>query len=259
MTVIMSQSKIRAVIVDDESVIRNVTRTLLTRYFSEQIEIVAEAESVESALVAIRTTAPQLLFLDVELQDGIGFEILDLLGDERKKCHVIVITSHGTKFIHRAMRQDAVDYLNKPLEPEEFKIGVERTIAKIRESQPAEQPQTPAVKRNTMLSIRNNTGAEAIVPVSTIVCCKADSNYTQIVLLDKHPITASKTLRHYEEILVKYGFVRVARNLVINPEHCQIKLDKRNLVSVELPDGSREQVDPAYQESVRKEFLDVVV
>lgn len=255
----MSQSKIRAAIVDDDSAIRNVTRTLLTRYFSEQIEIVAEAESVESALVAIGATAPQLLFLDVELQDGMGFEIVDLLGDARKKCHVIFITSHGTKFMHRAMRQDAVDYLNKPIEPAEFKIGVERGIAKIRESQSPAPPQAPVVKRSTMLAIRNNTGAEAIVPVNMIVCCKADSNYTQIVLLDKRPITASKTLKHYEEVLTKYGFVRVARNLVINPEHCEIKLDKRNTVSVQLPDGSREQIDPAYQEFVRKEFLDVVV
>ncbi|MBD1208397.1 MAG: response regulator transcription factor [Ignavibacteria bacterium] len=255
----MDQQKIRAMIVDDESGIRTLLRTLLTRYFSGRVEVVAEADGVESALETIRASQAQLLFLDVDLQDGMGFEVLDLLGEERKKVHVIFITSHGEKFMHRAMRRDAVDYLNKPIDPSEFTIGVERGIAHVLESRAIEQHSTsPATKRSTMLCIRHNTGTETIVAVNMIICCKADSNYTQIYLTDKRPITASKTLKHYEEVLVKYGFVRVSRNLLINPAHCHVKLDKKNTAVVQMPDGSHEQVDPAFQESVKKEFLEIL-
>lgn len=247
---------IRTVIVDDDTHTRNLIRAYLSRYFSNRIEVVAEANRVQSAVPTIRDSQPQLVFLDVDLLDGMGFEVLDLLGEERKNFHVIFITSHE-KYMHRAMRYGAVDYLDKLIVPSEFIIGVERGIASVLENRAIER-QKPLTKRVTVLSIRNNTGAETILAINTIICCKADGNYTHITVSGKHPITASKTLKHYEEVFSNYGFVRVARNLLINPEHCRVKLDKKNSVFIEMPDGSREHVDPAYQESVKKEFLEIL-
>lgn len=255
----MNRQKIRTMIVDDDSGIRHLIGTLLQRYFIDHIELIAEADSVESAVSSIRANEPQLLFLDVDLQDGMGFEVLDLLGEDRKKLHVIFITSHGTKFMHRAMRHDAVDYLDKPIEPSEFKIGVERGIMHILERQALQQQRPSAApKRSTMLCIRHNTGNETIVPIHTITHCKADNNYTRICLTDKRPIIASKTLKHYEEVLEKHGFVRVSRGILINPDYCIIKLDKKNAAFIQMPDGSFEQVDPAYQDAVKQELLEIM-
>jgi two-component system, LytTR family, response regulator len=248
--------RIRTVVVDDDVNVRSLICTLLKRYFGDRIELVAEANRVVSAVTTIRASQPQLVFLDVDISDGTGFEVLDLLGAERKKFHVIFITSYG-KYIHRAMRYDAVDYITKPIVASEFKIAAERGIAYVHGNQQT-APESRITKRVTMLSVRNNTGTEAIIAINTIICCKADGNYTHITVAGKHPITASKTLKHYEGIFDNHGFVRVARHLLINPEHCQVKLDKKNSIFIEMPDGSHEQVDPAYQESIKQRFLEIL-
>lgn len=252
----MEQQKIRVMVIDDDSKIRDIVRILLTRYFDDHIDIVAEATTVESAVTAVRANQPQLLLLDIELPDGMGFEILDLLGEERKKFHVIFITSHG-KHMHRALRYGAVDYLDKMIVAADFKVAVERGIAYVQENRAVER-QKPPSNHTLFLNIRHNTGEETMIAVGTIICCKADSNYTHIILTNRRPVIASKTLKHYENVLGNYGFVRVSRNLVINPEHCQVQLDKSNTIVIQMPDGSIEQIDPAYLAVVKKELMEIL-
>jgi two-component system, LytTR family, response regulator len=245
--------RIRAMVVDDDSGARNLVCTFLNRYFSDRIDIVGEADRVESAITTIRTIQPQLLFLDIDLTDGMGFEVLDLLGEDRKKLHVIFVTSYS-EHVRRAIRYDAVDFIDKPIIPSEFKIGVERGIGRVweRESVHAEEE---TIRQTAMLTIRHGSGTHDTVVLRDILYCKADDNYTRIILNDNRIITASKTLKHYEDVLQAQGFVRVTRGLLINTARCALKLNKKNALVVLMPDGSEEAVDPSLQEAVRKTMV----
>jgi len=237
-------------IVDDEPKARNLVRTFLTRYFSDRITIIAEADTVESALSALHTTHPQLLFLDIDLNNGMGFEVLDLLGEDRKKVHVVFVTAFP-EHLHRAMRYDAVDYILKPIIPTEFKIGVERGIEFVLE-RAALESQLMQNRRTLTLTVRHSSGAADTVVLSEVVCCRADDNYTNVLLVDGRKIVASKTLKYYENLLSNHGFVRVSRSLLINALHCELQADTKNGVTILMPDGSHEHIDPSLTEATKQ-------
>jgi two-component system LytT family response regulator len=202
----------RAIIVDDEAKSRNTLITSLNRY-TPQLEIVADAASVVEALKKIKEHQPDLLFLDVQLPDGSGFDILELLPNLNFK---IIFVSAYDKYAIDAFKFSAIDYLLKPVEPELLIKAVEKS-AKEGKLESLEG------KLNVLLSNRKqiekialpSTNGLELVKVEEIVYCQADSNYTIFHLQNKQQIMVSRSLKEYDEILSPLGFFRIHQSYLI--------------------------------------------
>jgi len=275
--------RVSAVIVDDDAHGRNMVRLYVERYFAEQIDIIAEAYSIESAVNTIRATNPQLLFLDIDLNNGTGFEVLDILGEDRHAVHVVFVTSYP-EHLRRALRYDAIDYLDKPIIASEFKVGIERAIKKIYSTVEAraalEANSIRAVKETIMqeptssmqiekahqqpdssagqdrmqngITIRNQSGNHYMLFGRDILYCRAAGNYVDFFLTDGRTITDSKTLKHYEPLLEELGCIRISRALVVNPLYITLQAKQGIGLFAIMPKGETENVEPQYRESVQR-------
>ena len=224
----------RAVIVDDESGARSTLISLIKKYF-EDIEIVGEGESVDSGKRIIAETRPDLLFLDVQMQDGTGFDLLG--GIDRSNLQVIFVSAHDY-FAITAIKFSAVDYLVKPVEP----IELQKAIDKIRQQKSLFEVQQKLdlllsnVNRIEKIALPSLTGIE-FVRIDQIVRCQAENNYTVFYLLNGENILVSKTLKEYEDILCANGFFRIHKSIIINMKFVK-KYVKGDGGSVIMEDGS---------------------
>jgi len=202
----------RAIIVDDEAKSRNTLITSLNRY-TPQVEIVADAASVVEALKKIKEHQPDLLFLDVQLPDGSGFDILELLPNLNFK---IIFVSAYDKYAIDAFKFSAIDYLLKPVEPELLIKAVEKSAKE-------DKLESLEGKLNVLLSNRKqiekialpSTNGLELVKVEEIIYCQADSNYTIFHLQNKQQIMVSRSLKEYDEILSPLGFFRIHQSYLI--------------------------------------------
>lgn len=201
-------TSITAGIIDDEHNGREYIELLLANEFPH-IEVLFTAASVAEAFAFLEQQLPDLLFLDVELGDGTVF---DVLGKTDLKNVQLIFTTAYDRYAIRAIKNDAADYLLKPIRPEEFVLAVEKAIHKMHERQHIQVPAVPVVQLPTRNGIRKTL-------LSEIIRCEADSNYTVIYLTDKQKIVVSKTLQEFEKQFEAHGFVRIHHKHLINMAH----------------------------------------
>lgn len=210
----------RAVIVDDEKHCQDALSGLLQRKHPE-IQLVGIADSVPSGLELIRNTTPDILFLDIELGNMLGFDLLQALGPKRP--HVIFTTAHEGYAV-KAIRFSALDYLLKPVDPDELASALDKVTNAQRIPQTPEQflallqnfP-NPA-SNNDKLALPVADGLEMVAP-SEILYCESDSNYTVVHQQGKKRLVISRTLKEFEDLLKDRGFVRVHHGYLINTRH----------------------------------------
>lgn len=206
------------VIVEDEPRSREFLKDMLREYCSG-LEIVAMAGNVQEGIDAINAHHPDLIFLDIELQTGTGFDILEQLDDLRAS---VIFTTAYDQYALKAIKFSAADYLLKPLAVDELIAAVEKT----RKPAPAgNQQQTLEMLMQNIKSLRNNEtptitlslseGLE-FIPVREIVRLEAAGAYTQFYLKDKRKILVSKNLKEYEMLLGDHDFMRVHNSHIIN-------------------------------------------
>lgn len=221
---------IRCILIDDDNKPRVVLKKALQEYFPE-IHIVGEAGAVEQAVELIRAEKPDLIFLDVDLTYGTGFDVLDAFDDPNFAVIFVTAFEH---YAIKAIEYSAVGYIVKPLESETFRRTVERTIQRVlspgidhERVLVAEKQVNIAPDRHTAsfinpladkIALPSGKG-KYLVPVSEILYCEAQSNYTEIHLVHGKPVTVSKTLKEFEEQLLPKGFVRIHRSHLINLLH----------------------------------------
>jgi two-component system LytT family response regulator len=217
---------LKVLVVDDELQSRSLIRKLLSDYFPA-LEI-SEAASVDEALLNIKGTEPQLVFLDVQMRGETGFDLLDKI---RHVHFGIIFTTAHSEFAVKAFRYSAMDYLIKPLDTEEFKIAVEKVLQKIKSQQQPPVEQIEFLKQiksdpkiPDKLTIPTTEGF-LFVGINDILFCKAISNYTEFHLIDKQKILSSYTLGYYNELLTDQNFFRIHRSYLVNLAH--IKMYKR--------------------------------
>lgn len=211
---------IRAVIIDDEKAARGVLFNYLRQYCSD-VEVVANASTVQTGYNAIKKHRPDVVFLDVELGDGKGFDLLDKFHQINFK--IIFVTGYS-EFATRAFRCCAVDYLLKPVQINELK----EACAKVRDIN------TSSVTAEQMsLFFKNvngnyNSTATLVIPhlkgfhvlkISDIILCKADGYCTNFILTGKRKIVSSKNLKQYEDLLNSHNFIRVHHSYIVNIKH----------------------------------------
>jgi two-component system, LytTR family, response regulator len=205
---------------------------------------------------------PELVFLDIDLTDGTGFEVLDVVEHLRPTMQVIFVTAFK-EHLKLAIRYDAVDYLDKPLISKEFMQGVERAMVKIRADRAATRREQeleelksklpPARPQETMLTIRHQSEfrPETRLPIDSIMYCLAAGSYTEIFHRNSATsVTASHTIGTYEQELEVHGFLRITRSVVVNPQYCRFRRANKNRVVVTLPNGIEQHVEPLYKDRV---------
>lgn len=244
---------IRTVIIEDETLVRSLIRNLLKENCHDA-EVVGEADGVETGLKMILQTHPDLVLLDVKMEDGSGFDLIrQYQGDPFK---VIFITAYE-EFAIRAIKLSAVDYILKPISPEELKKAIEKTGQLLAADYD--------MKVRTLLGNINNpsNGDKKIVlrtqekyhyiNVHDILYCESDSSYTKFFLYDKTMIMVSRTLKEFEEILAGYGFYRLQKSFLINLR--QIKAyEKSDGGCIILSDNSKVPIS----EKKKEEFLRIM-
>ena len=205
--------KLRSIIVEDEETSREILRNYLTKY-CPNVSILGEASNVEEALVLIRNTELDLVFLDVEMPYGNAFDLLDKVGDI--DFETVFVTAYNHYAID-ALNAHASYYLMKPISIDELIKAVDY-VTEIKTKEEALQDQVLTPKTNSVngkITIPQQDGFE-VLETATIMYCKADDNYTEIFLNNNRKKLVSKTLKYFEDALSDSGFARIHKSYLVN-------------------------------------------
>ncbi|GAB5475521.1 MAG: LytTR family DNA-binding domain-containing protein [Maribacter sp.] len=203
---------LKAIIVEDEANSREILRNYLTKYCPE-VALIGEAASIEEAQKLVSGTDLDLVFLDVEMPFGTGFDFLDQLPD--RTFETVFVTAYDHYAID-ALNNHAAYYLMKPINIDEL-IKAVAYVKEIRQKEDALEDQVlkPKLKQVAgKITLPQQDGFQ-ILDVADIVFCKADDNYTEIHLEQKK-ILVSKTLKYFEEALSEFPFARIHKSYLVN-------------------------------------------
>lgn len=224
-------SRITALLIDDDANLRNGMRSLLERYAPE-IMIIGEADNVKSGIEAMENLQPQVVFLDIQLGDGTGFDILEDIAQKRGKStsHIVFITAHE-QYAVKAFRFSALDFLLKPVDPEEL----EKVIVKIKNvlAKNDNYAHIDLLLENIRKKVDNfkrialsTSDGIHLFEISDIIRCESEDNYTKFYIKNNKPILISKTLKEYEEMLTEHGFERIHQSHLINLSYLKSYIKK---------------------------------
>jgi two-component system LytT family response regulator len=245
----------KAIIVDDEQSVRNTIASLLRDNFPDII-IAALAGSVEEGYAAIQDHQPDLLFLDVELPDGLGFDILKKVFP--LNFRTIFITGHQ-EYALSAIKVSALDYILKPVDEDELKAAINKAREII--NHPDEQLKMLALKENLQSKkvlkriILHTADHLQLVSVSDIIRAEADSNYTLFWLSGNRKIMVSRTIKEFNSLLANSGFIRVHQSHLVNLEHID-RFMKKDGGWLRMKDGSSVPVSPNLKKQVLQAIQD---
>lgn len=208
---------IRTVLVDDEIDSIMVLEKLLETACAT-VGIVGRADGVSSALEVIKSTEPDLVFLDIEMTQGNAFDLLNQL--QPLTFQAIFVTAFDN-YALRAFKYSAVDYLLKPVDIDDLKKAVEKASARVQAGNVKEQMKILLENVGTFqlsqqkIAFPSLTGL-TLVALHDIVHLEAKGSYTIIYLSDKQKIMATKNIKEYEELLPELIFYRVHKSHIIN-------------------------------------------
>lgn len=204
---------LKAIIIEDEIANRINLKSLLHRFCPGEVEIIGEAGSVETAIALANKTLPDLIFLDVQLAGGNGFEVLDNLL-ESHRFQVIFVTSYD-EYAIQAIKYSALDYLVKPIDVDELIFSVQKARdAHTMALSPLQASQHSFSRRNS-ISIPTRNGL-IILRIDHIIHCTAEGSYSKLFLVHERPLIVSKNLKELETQLPKAQFFRTHRSHLIN-------------------------------------------
>lgn len=242
--------KAKAVIIDDELSGRITIKNLLQEHCPE-IEVVGEAASVVEGQLAIETYQPELVFLDIQLRPGTGFDLLDKV--DHSQFDVIFCTAFD-QFALKAFEFSALHYLTKPLDVLRLKEAIQRFISKSDTIQ--DEVRLEALRENMKaqsfkkIAIPEADGFKLLM-IEDILRCEADGSYTHFHLKQGKQHTASQRLGHYEELLDNRAFIRVHHSHLVNLNHVE-KYTKGRGGTVSMSDGTEVPVS----ERLKKDLIE---
>lgn len=246
---------IRAIIIDDEKHCIDRLSALLKEHCSN-IHLMESFQSVKDGLEGIKKLLPDLVFLDVQIHNKTGFDLLQQL--DKINFEVIFTTAYD-KYAVQAFKFSAIDYLLKPVDVDDLKQAVEKLEKKISQSEAAKrfdtlfhnlQSQQGASKKICIRTVNEFTW----VQVDDIIRCQSDVNYTNIVLKDKQKITVSRTLKEFEDMLTDFNFYRVHNSHLINLAFVKT-YNKGGFVV--MSDGSEVEVSSRRKEDFLKKLSEI--
>lgn len=242
--------KIKSIIVDDEKHGRENLASILTNYCLD-VDLMGEANSVDSAVLLIQKYNPDLVFLDIEMPKANGFQLLDHFKDFR--FEVIFVTAYDNYAI-KAIRFSAADYILKPINLNDLQTAVNKVAERIHQKQENQrmkqlvynisQPQNPRIGLPTGDRIE-------FVEVNKIIRCQGEGNYTHIYFEGTKHLLVAKTLVEFEDLLVEYSFIRVHKTHLVNLRHV-IAYVKNDGGILQLSNGDSVAVSRRRKDEVQK-------
>jgi two-component system, LytTR family, response regulator len=200
---------LRLVIVDDEAPARANLRAALGS-ISLELDVVAEAHDVGSAVKALLDHRPDVVLLDIWLGDGTGFDVIERTGGT--DARVIFITAFDNYAV-RAFKSGAIHYLLKPVVRADLQEALERVVASpVAASENVQQVRRALLDR---ITVPTAEGFHILSP-EEIVRCESDGNYTWFHLVNGEKVLASRTLKEFDTVLEPHGFMRVHLSHLVN-------------------------------------------
>lgn len=239
----------KTVLIDNEEAVLNWLKHLITDN-CPQVSICGTANSVRTGIEAIKEHQPDLIFLDIEMDDGLGFDIIEALPTPPQ---VVFITAHS-HYALKAIKASALDYLLKPIEPKELIQAVEKAQAT------RSVPTIPNTDFKALIKeLLSNTDEVKrlvlrdyervfVVQVDEIIRCEADGKYTRFKLVNDPDILVSKNLKTYEELLENSGFIRCHHSHLVRID--SVKSFSKNLLELNLSNGETIPVSTRKKETV---------
>ncbi len=211
----------KAVIVDDENRSVETLKSIIQQFCSDEVEVTGTANSVQEAYPLILATSPDIVFLDVEMPHGSGFDLLEKF---TKPTFEVVFTTGFDHYAVTAIKFSALDYLLKPINIEEVREAISKAKKRIEGKHTQhnlehliQNLRHPRDKTNKIpISVVNGF---QFVPVNTIVYCEADDDYTYVHLTENQKLTVSKNIKEFEDILANYDFFRIHHSYLINRDY----------------------------------------
>jgi len=243
---------ISTVIIEDEEksvlVIKN-----LTQQFAMDLQLMGTAGSVGQSVELIERESPQLIFLDVQIADGSGFDVLRKFSD--RSFEVIFITAHN-QYAVEAFRFAATDYLLKPIGIPEFIEAVERACGRIREKSGHQRIDVllrhllQEARQDRKVCVPTSAGHE-FIDLKDIVWCNSEGGYTFFHLADNSKVISSRNLGSYEELLCANNFYRIHHTSIINLSYLKSYIKGKNPYVV-MTNGTKLEIS----QRRKNDFLD---
>lgn len=207
-------------IIDNDSNVRSGLKLMLEQ-FCPQLTSISEASGVQDGLQKLKAIQPNIVFLDVEMDDGTGFDLMRQV--QQINFSLIFITAYN-KYAVTAFKFSAIDFLEKPIDPSDLVIAVNKAIENIQVKSISNQLEilqdafaNAQSKQNDDKKIVLNDGkAIHFLKVNDILYCKAEGSYTAFVLVNGNNILVSKNLKEYEDLLSDSRFVRCHHAYLVN-------------------------------------------
>jgi len=248
---------IRTIIIDDEQHCIDRLSGLLAEC-NGSIHLMGAFKTVEEGINAIKKLQPDLVFLDVQIHDKTGFDLLKQIGPINFS---VIFTTAYDKYAVQAIKFSAVDYLLKPVDADDLKQAMDKLEEKMGKDEIARKMEVlfhnlkhtqGAAKR---ISIPTVNGF-VFVQVSDIIHCRSEINYTTVFLKDKQKITVAKTLKEFEELLSGYNFFRVHNSHLINLAFIK-SYNKGKGGSVTMTDNSEIEVSTRRKDEFLKKLSEM--
>lgn len=246
---------INAVIIDDEEISRKTLKNLISEYFSE-ITVVGMAASVQEGIAKINQHHPDLVFLDIAMPDGDGFEVIEkTMGIPYQ---TIFITAHHDYAI-KAFEFAALHYLLKPINIEELEHAIARfRDVKIKEAFTQRFEILKQGFNNSFKKIALPTNDSILfIELASIIRCEASHNYTVFHLKNKEHVVMSKSLFNYENLLEPFNFFRVHDKHLINMKYVT-KYIRGKGGSAIMEDGSEIEISTRKKEDFLRKISEIM-
>ncbi|WP_298880821.1 LytTR family DNA-binding domain-containing protein [uncultured Polaribacter sp.] len=207
--------KLTSFVVEDNSLALDMLVNDLSNYHKE-IEVIGTAKSVVEAAKLLQQKQPDILFLDIMLGDGTGFDLLEIFPNLKSK---IIFVTASDEYAIRAFKFAAIDYILKPYSNDDLSSSIQKAKQQIEPQKEQLNILKEAINnQNSILNRISLYTQDKIIIVNTdeIIRCQSDNNYTTFYLKDASKILVSKTLKYYADLLKNNGFIRVHQSHLIN-------------------------------------------
>jgi two-component system, LytTR family, response regulator len=213
---------VRILIIDNEQPIREVLKKMILKV-DNGCEV-QEAEGVQSGLAKIADFKPEILFLDIEMDDGTGFDLLQKIS---APTFQLIFTTAFNQYAIQAFKFSAIDYLMKPVDPIELSNSLSRAMQNITQKDLRRQlevltQQLPGKAVQGGQIVLKDLDTTYFVKIGDIMYCMAEGAYTQFFVKHMDPVLVSKNLHSYEELLTPFGFIRTHHSCLVNPAHIKM-------------------------------------
>lgn len=247
-------TKINALLVDDDSQNLDLLKFFLTK-FCPSINIVGEAKNVDDAVELINSLTPQLVYLDIQLEEKNAFEILDKI--DFSEVEIIFVTAYSD-YALKAFKYNTVDYILKPLAIEDVVLATNKALLKIEEKERFNE----LIAKEKIVANENTADESDYLTINSldkidllkkedIIFCKSEGRYTIFFLKNNVEYVSSKNLGEYDSVLNKRAFLRIHHSYVVNLNHV-LNINKKQGYYCEMSNGARIPISRRRQDDLKK-------